>query len=105
MTGKTEKREEYGDVVARLKAIVESLEGGELSLEASLDRFAEGVKLVKQGERLLSEAEKKIEQLLSDDGRAAPLEVADAPAPAAAKPAAGARKGSAAPADDEDVPF
>ncbi len=95
----------YGEVVARLQEIVESLEGGQLSLEASLEKFAEGVQLVKRGEKLLAEAEKRVEQLLSDDGRTAPLtpgEQAPSPATQAQRPAV-QRRGN--PADDEDVPF
>lgn len=102
-------RGQYGDVVARLQQIVESLEGGELSLEDSLERFAEGVTLVRQGEAMLADAEKRIEQLLSEDGRVAPLKVADAPAeapvPARASPAKRAPTPVIAPADDDDVPF
>lgn len=98
-TTKAEKAERsgYGDVVARLQEIVESLEGGALSLEASLEKFAEGVQLVKRGEKLLAEAEKRVEQLLSDDGRTAPLNPAETPAPAA-PPRRSAKT-------DEDVPF
>jgi len=98
-TTKTEKAERtgYGEVVARLQEIVESLEGGSLSLEASLEKFAEGVQLVKRGEKLLAEAEKRVEQLLSDDGRTAALNPPESPAPAA--PARRAAK------SDEDVPF
>ena len=98
-TTKTEKAERtgYGDVVARLQEIVESLEGGQLSLEASLEKFGEGIQLVKRGEKLLAEAEKRVEQLLSDDGRTAPL----TPGEAAAAPAAPRGKAKS----DEDVPF
>lgn len=105
MTAKNGKTEPYGEVISRLKEIVESLERGELPLEDSLERFAEGVKLVKAGEGLLAAAEKKIEQLLADDG-VAPLEVKQggAPAPAAAAPARPAAP-KAAPQDDDDVPF
>jgi exodeoxyribonuclease VII small subunit len=101
-TTKTEKTEAsgYGDVVGRLQQIVESLEGGELSLEASLERFAEGVQLVKRGEKLLAEAEKRVEQLLSDDGRTAPLNPGET-APAGAKAAPARRPGG----KDDDVPF
>lgn len=90
--------EQYADVVARLREIVEALEGGELPLEASLERFAEGVQLVKRGERLLSEAEKRIEQLLSEDGRTAPLSVDEAPG---ARPVKKPARGD----DGDDVPF
>jgi exodeoxyribonuclease VII small subunit len=98
-TSKPEKAERtgYGEVVARLQEIVESLEGGSLSLEASLEKFGEGIQLVKRGEKLLAEAEKRVEQLLSDDGRTASLSPADGPA---STPAARSK-----PAADEDVPF
>src|SRR4051812_3069137 len=84
--------EQYSDVVGRLQSLVEQLEGGGLSLEDSLEKFAEGIQLVRKGEKLLSEAEKRIEQLLSDDGGAkvVPLELKEggeakkAPVPAAA---------------------
>ncbi len=102
---KSSGRGQYGDVVARLQEIVEALEGGELSLEESLERFGEGVQLVKQGEKLLADAEKRIEQLLSEDGRTAPLKVPEgeaAPAPNAGKGKKGAAKGGAG---EDDVPF
>ncbi|MEW6430089.1 MAG: exodeoxyribonuclease VII small subunit [Myxococcota bacterium] len=102
-------RGQYGQVVERLQEIVEALEGGELSLEDSLERFAEGIQLVKQGEKLLLDAEKRIEQLVSEDGRTAPLKVPETPdAPAAPQaPARGGaqRRPAPPPADDDDVPF
>ena len=98
---------QYAELVQRLGQIVEALEGGELSLETSLDRFAEGVTLVKQGEALLAQAEKRIEQLLSDDGRTAPLRLPDAaPAPAGPAPAAKvARKPTTGQDELDDGPF
>jgi exodeoxyribonuclease VII small subunit len=104
--------EQYSEVVARLQTLVEALEGGGLSLEDSLEKFAEGVQLVRRGEKLLSEAEKRIEQLLSDD-KVAPLELPEnAPAPQQQerKPApqqqGQQRPQQRAPSrDDDDVPF
>lgn len=102
-------RGQYGEVVSRLEQVVQALEGGELSLEESLDRFAEGITLVKQGESILSDAEKRIEQLLSEDGRTAPLRVPDAPevsAPAIQKmPLKRPMVVQAPQVDDDDVPF
>jgi exodeoxyribonuclease VII small subunit len=100
--------EQYSEVVARLQALVEALEGGGLSLEDSLEKFAEGIQLVRRGEKLLSEAEKRIEQLLSDD-KVAPLEVPDT-APADKKPAPASQPQSKPPPqrsarEDDDVPF
>ena len=111
MATKEKSGEQYSDVVQRLQALVEQLESGGLSLEDSLERFAEGIQLVRKGEKLLSEAEKRIEQLLSDDSgtKVAPLELKEA------GPADGGRKSAApasaqaqrrpAPDEEEDVPF
>lgn len=106
---KNAARGQYGEVVSRLQQIVEALEGGELSLEESLEKFEHGIGLVKQAEGILGDAEKRIDQLLSDDGRTAPLKVPEGavePLPARA-PAAPAKKPApvAAPDVDDDVPF
>lgn len=105
-------REPYAAVVGRLQKLVEALEGGELPLEEALEKFGEGVDLVKRAERLLADAEKRVEQLLSDD-KVAPLDVPASPAPAASKPkethepartaAPSAKRPPAE--DDNDVPF
>lgn len=103
---------QYGDVVSSLQKIVAQLEGGELSLEDSISRFQEGIRLVKEGEAILSDADRKIEQLLSEDGKTAPLKLGEAPTqaatpttanPAVAPPAA--KKPVPAPAEEDDVPF
>ena len=108
MTAKTANKEQYGEVIARLREIVDSLERGEFSLEESLEKFAEGIKLVKSGEQLLSAAEKRIEQLLADD-RVQPLDGAGPPAPPAARPAGRpptpTSTSTPTPTDDDDVPF
>lgn len=47
----------------RLEAIVQALEQGGLSLDDSLKKFEEGIKLAKRCEKALSQAEKRIEIL------------------------------------------
>lgn len=47
----------------RLESIVTALEEGGLSLDDSLKRFEEGVQLAKRCEKMLTDAEKKIEIL------------------------------------------
>ncbi len=47
----------------KLEDVVQSLESGELSLDDSIKRFEEGIKLYKGCKDLLSEAEKKISVL------------------------------------------
>lgn len=104
---KTPGKGQYDEVVTRLEVIVQALEAGDLTLEASLERFAEGITLVKQGEGLLAEAEKRIEQLLSDDGRTAPVEVKEKEIQLVSPTAplkATARKAPVA-LDEDDVPF
>lgn len=101
---KDKKQGQYGEVVARLQQLVEELEGGELPLEESLEKFEAGVGLVKQAEAILGDAEKRIEQLLSEDGKTAPLKVVPADAAPAKAPAP--RKTAAPPLDlEDDVPF
>lgn len=58
-------RQSYETLMQRLEDVVGRLEGGGLSLEDSLAAFEEGVALVRAGECRLSEAEKKVEMLLS----------------------------------------
>lgn len=54
----------------KLEKIVESLEEGGLSLDASLKKFEEGIGLAQRCEKALSSAEKKIEKLTrSADGK------------------------------------
>jgi exodeoxyribonuclease VII small subunit len=56
----------YDALVERLEKVVERLEGGDLSLEGSVEQFAEGVKLARDAGRKLDEAERRIEQLVKD---------------------------------------
>jgi exodeoxyribonuclease VII small subunit len=56
--------EAYDAVVARLERVVGELESGSLSLEASIEKFAEGVKLAQEATRKLDEAERRIEMLV-----------------------------------------
>ena len=58
----------------RLEAIVDELESGRLTLEESLARYEEGMKLSIGLSRTLEEAEKRIERL-TQAGRTVPFEV------------------------------
>lgn len=60
----------FDQVLAELRAIVERLEGGNLSLEQSLAAFEEGVRLSRAGARILDAAEQRVEILLRDEGGA-----------------------------------
>ena len=56
----------FEEALGRLEAIVKTLEKGDLPLEDSLKVFEEGVGLSRNCLRMLDEAEKKVEILLSD---------------------------------------
>ncbi len=59
----------FEEAIERLQAIVEELEGGTLSLEESIARYEEGVRLSRQLGKTLDAAEKRIERLVEgDDG-------------------------------------
>ena len=53
--------------LAALERVVRELERGELPLEKSLELFEQGVKLSRECQERLSEAERRIEVLLQDD--------------------------------------
>ena len=55
-----------------LEALVERLESGELSLEQALKEFERGVKLTRQCQTTLTEAEQKVEILLKNSADADP---------------------------------
>ncbi len=76
----------YDALVARLEAVVEALERGDLPLEQSVERFAEGVRLAREASGRLDAAERRVEQLLEASG-----EGAGGDGGGAAPPAAGGR--------------
>jgi len=60
----------FEDALKKLEKIVEALETGELSLDASLEKYEEGVKLVRLCQKKLEEAKKKVEILVkTKDGK------------------------------------
>ena len=54
---------DFAATVERLERLVERLESGELSLEGSLSAFEEGVRLTRDAQRRLDEAELKVRTL------------------------------------------
>jgi exodeoxyribonuclease VII small subunit len=56
--------ESYDAIVARLERVVTELESGQLSLEQSIEKFAEGVRLAKDASRKLDDAERRVELLV-----------------------------------------
>lgn len=71
--------ERFEEILGRLRALVERLEGGNLPLEESLRSFEEGMELCRRGASILDGAEKKVELLLGQAAggaaRTAPFEM------------------------------
>jgi exodeoxyribonuclease VII small subunit len=57
----------FEEALVRLEEIVRMLERGEMGLEESLKAFEEGIMLSRFCMRILSEAERKVEMLISDE--------------------------------------
>ncbi|MBM9529342.1 exodeoxyribonuclease VII small subunit [Desulfoprunum benzoelyticum] len=55
--------------MARLEQLTEELESGDISLDKSLKKFDEGVKLAEFCNAQLTEARARVEMLLEKDGR------------------------------------
>lgn len=56
-------KKSFENTLTELETLVSDLESGELELDASIDKFEEGVKLYKNCKTLLGKAEKKISVL------------------------------------------
>jgi|TARA_X000000368_G_scaffold183124_2_gene144611 exodeoxyribonuclease VII small subunit len=64
-----EKNKDFESSLKKLEEIVTELESGDLPLEKSIKAFEDGIKLTRHCQKLLTEAELKIEKLVdSDDG-------------------------------------
>lgn len=60
----------FEEALKKLESIVDGLEQGKISLEESLKKYEEGIKLARYCSEKLDEAEKKIEILTKDsDGK------------------------------------
>jgi len=53
----------FDEVLGSLKQVVDRLESGQLTLEAALGAFEEGVGLARQGAQILDAAERRVEIL------------------------------------------
>ena len=61
------KEKSFEEQMETLEGIVTELEKGELSLDESLSKFEDGMKLAKQCNKILESAEKKITILVNKD--------------------------------------
>jgi exodeoxyribonuclease VII small subunit len=73
MTNKTKSLAQLEKSLTALEALVEKLENGDLPLEKALAEFERGVKLTRQCQAALQEAEQRIEILLKQNETAEPV--------------------------------
>lgn len=59
------KKQTYESAIKKLEEIIDTLEGGNIPLEKSMELFEEGTKLTAFCSKCLNEAEQKITQLSS----------------------------------------
>ena len=68
-SGSPMAKKTFESALARLEKITEELEQGDLSLEASLKKFDEGIQLTEFCNKKLSEARTRVEILLQKEDR------------------------------------
>jgi exodeoxyribonuclease VII small subunit len=73
------KNFQFEDSLSKLEKLVEEMEDGEFSLEDSLKAFEEGIKLTRECQQALKQAEQKVQMLVDKNGEleAVPFDVED----------------------------
>ena len=75
MTKKQQTGFDFEQALEDLEALVSSMEEGELSLEDSLQAFEKGIKLTRECQAALKQAEQKVQVLINENGDTEDLEV------------------------------
>lgn len=65
---KGKPKKTFEEALQGLEDIVASIESGQVSLEESIQKYAEGIELIKQCRQILDSAEKKIQLLAKGEG-------------------------------------
>ena len=68
MTKKKQAKFDFEAALEELEELVSSMEDGELSLEESLQAFENGIKLTRECQAALKNAEQKVQVLLHETG-------------------------------------
>jgi exodeoxyribonuclease VII small subunit len=72
-----QKQARLEDALATLESLVERMESGELSLEESLKAFEDGIRLTRECQQALQQAEQKVRILLDQHQDAEPQPFSD----------------------------
>ena len=65
----SEKNTNFEESMKNLEQIVTELENGNLNLDESVEKFENGIKIAKECNKILEDADKKITILLEKDGK------------------------------------
>ena len=69
-----QKKMTFEQAMDELERIVAGIEGGQITLEESIEKYAEGTALIKQCRSILDAAEKKIQILARDEAQGLKVE-------------------------------
>jgi len=72
---KSKKPLNFEQALGELEALVGAMESGDMSLEESLKAFEQGIRLTRECQQALSQAEQKVQVLLSENGDTADFNV------------------------------
>jgi len=75
MTKKKAGSFDFEQALEDLEKLVSAMEQGELSLEDSLQAFEKGIKLTRECQVALKNAEQRVQLLISEDGETEELEL------------------------------
>lgn len=68
IVAKAKKSIDFEQALDQLEELVEDMENGDLTLEESLKAFEQGIKLTRECQTALSEAEQKVQMLIEENG-------------------------------------
>jgi exodeoxyribonuclease VII small subunit len=60
---------DFEEALDQLEELVEDMENGDLTLEESLKAFEQGIKLTRDCQSSLSQAEQKVQMLIEENGK------------------------------------
>ena len=66
---KTKKSIDFEKALDQLEELVDDMENGDLSLEQSLKAFEQGIKLTRECQHALSQAEQKVQMLIKENDK------------------------------------
>ncbi|ARN73468.1 exodeoxyribonuclease VII small subunit [Oceanicoccus sagamiensis] len=72
---KAKKSVDFEEALDQLEELVEDMENGDLTLEESLKAFEQGIKLTRECQTALSQAEQKVQMLVEENGKLKAVEL------------------------------